>query len=464
MNKLSAKVSPCSAPQHLFRPPEGSPPQKDPGGPEVSSCSSRCPLKAVLRVTAGLLLAGCMSAAWAWAAHSAKHALTRLQAPFFIIWFCSIWNLLFFPLYYLGHLLGSERREWPSVRLRKCSRFLGEGELTVRLVLKGAAPFSLLWSTSGYLHLLSLCRISISDGSAVLCCSHAFAFLLSWIGLKDRFMGVRIVAAIFSITGIVMLAYADGFHSNSITGVALGVGSASTSAFYKVLFRKNVGEVQPGPMCVLLSCVGVCGLLLHSWLCVLLYLTHTEYWPPSQHIPWDTLCTTAALLLVFNLMVNLGGVLSYPALTSLGVLLTIPASAAVDWFMSSTLVVSHVRGAAFGIISVGFLLLLLPEDWDERALHWFGTLWHGRDESLLGEDIGVEAAGPVRIKLKSAGSALSLPSHCPESALTLPRVCPHTALSLPSHCPESALSMPSHCPESALTLPRVCPESALTLP
>ena len=49
-----------------------------------------------------------------------------------------------------------------------------------------------------------------------------------------EYCSTQIVAAILSITGIVMLAYADGFHSNSITGVALGVGSASTSAFYKV--------------------------------------------------------------------------------------------------------------------------------------------------------------------------------------------------------------------------------------
>ncbi len=42
------------------------------------------------------------------------------------------------------------------------------------------------------------------------------------------------MAAILSITGIVMLAYGDGFHSDSITGVALAVGSASASALFKV--------------------------------------------------------------------------------------------------------------------------------------------------------------------------------------------------------------------------------------
>ena len=50
---------------------------------------------------------------------------------------------------------------------------------------------------------------------------------------------LQIVAAILSITGIVMLAYADGFYSESIKGVALAVGSASTSAIYKVLIPSS---------------------------------------------------------------------------------------------------------------------------------------------------------------------------------------------------------------------------------
>lgn len=92
-----------------------------------------------------------------------------------------IWNLIAFGCAMLYIILS----------FRKCSLFLGE-ELTVRVVLKGAAPFSVLWSLSGYLYLLALCRISKVDVSAILCCSQAFIFLLSWIGLKDRFMGVRV--------------------------------------------------------------------------------------------------------------------------------------------------------------------------------------------------------------------------------------------------------------------------------
>uniref|UniRef100_A0A8C1TEL3 Si:ch211-263p13.7 n=1 Tax=Cyprinus carpio TaxID=7962 RepID=A0A8C1TEL3_CYPCA len=154
-------------------------------------CCAGCPFRAVRKVTSGLILGACVAVSWAWGTNSAKETLIRHPAPFFIIWFCSTWNILFFPLYYLCHLLTEKQKQLPTTEFRKCSLFLGE-ELTVRVVLKGAAPFSVLWSLSGYLYLLALCRISKVDVSAILCCSQAFIFLLSWIGLKDRFMGVRV--------------------------------------------------------------------------------------------------------------------------------------------------------------------------------------------------------------------------------------------------------------------------------
>lgn len=88
----------------------------------------------------------------------------------------------------------------------------------------------------------------------------------------------QIVAAIMAITGIVMMAYADGFHGDSFVGVALAVGSASTSALYKVrqpkkymaellwlfLLRKNVGYkfliiVSPA------RCCSRCSLAAPTW-------------------------------------------------------------------------------------------------------------------------------------------------------------------------------------------------------
>lgn len=57
---------------------------------------------------------------------------------------------------------------------------------------------------------------------------------------------VQIVAAILAIAGIVMMTYADGFHSHSVIGIALVVGSASTSALYKV--GQGAGPARPAPL------------------------------------------------------------------------------------------------------------------------------------------------------------------------------------------------------------------------
>ncbi|XP_053372383.1 solute carrier family 35 member F4 [Clarias gariepinus] len=382
MNKLSAKVAPCSTPPPaaLHTP---STPDADMSTEECASVQEsgpierpcRCRLKVMLRLAVGVVLGVGMATTWVWAAHSAKQTLTHFNAPFFIFWFYSIWNLLMFPLYYIGSLLTNRHRDTPSARFRRSVKFLGDVEVTVRVLLRFSAPFSVLWSVSGFLFLRALSRTSVTDCSAVMCCNSAFTFLLTWICLKERFLGIRVVAVIVSITGIVMLAYSDGFYSDSIRGVALGVGSASCSALYNVLYRKRMGTLEPGPASVLLCCVGVCTIVLQSWVCVLLYVTHVEFWPPSQPVPWNTLCTTASLLLGFNTIVYMGGVCTYPALISLGVLLTVPASAAVDVWVLEAPPLSDMRLGAMGLISAAFMLLLFPEDWDEKTLQWISSVW-----------------------------------------------------------------------------------------
>lgn len=67
----------------------------------------------------------------------------------------------------------------------------GEDGLTLKLFLKRTAPFSILWTLTNYLYLLALKKLTATDVSALFCCNKAFVFLLSWIVLKDRFMGIE---------------------------------------------------------------------------------------------------------------------------------------------------------------------------------------------------------------------------------------------------------------------------------
>ena len=66
--------------------------------------------------------------------------------------------------------------------------------MTLKIFLKRTAPFSILWTLTNYLYLLALRKLTATDVSALYCCHKAFVFLLSWIVLKDRFMGVRVSA------------------------------------------------------------------------------------------------------------------------------------------------------------------------------------------------------------------------------------------------------------------------------
>ncbi|XP_059533656.1 solute carrier family 35 member F3 isoform X1 [Myotis daubentonii] len=349
------------------RPREGPAPAEAPAaGSEAGRGSRRCcrcsgPRLRKLGWGLAVVLSVCTS--WAGATQLAKRTFRTFDAPFTLTWFATSWNCLFFPLYYVGHACKAPERPSVRQRYRECCRFFGGNGLTLKVFFTKAAPFGVLWTLTNYLYLHAIKKINTTDASVLFCCNKAFVFLLSWIVLRDRFMGVRIVAAILAIAGIVMMTYADGFHSHSVIGIALVVGSASMSALYKVLFKLLLGSAKFGEAALFLSVLGVFNVLFISCVPVVLYFTRIEYWSPFSHIPWGHLCGFSLLLLTFNVVLNFGIAVTYPTLMSLGIVLSVPVNAVVDHY-TTTIVFNGVRVIAIVIIGLGFLLLLLPEEWD----------------------------------------------------------------------------------------------------
>ncbi|XP_035266553.1 solute carrier family 35 member F4 isoform X1 [Anguilla anguilla] len=370
---------------------------------ERSQCQSCA--GAVLKVLGGLLVVLFVSSSWVGTTQVVQLTFQSFSCPFFITWFSTNWNILFFPLYYSGHLVTTREKQTPIQKIRECSRIFGEDGLTLKLLLKRTAPFSILWTLTNYLYLLALRKLTATDVSALYCCHKAFVFLLSWIVLKDRFMGVRIVAAIMAITGIVMMAYADGFHGDSIIGVALAVGSASTSALYKVLFKMFLGSANLGEAAHFFSTLGFFNLIFISCVPLILYFTKVEHWGSLSTLPWGYLCGVAGLWLAFNILVNVGLVLTYPILISIGTLLSVPGNAAVD-VLKHEVIFSVVRLAATCIICLGFLLLLLPEEWDSVTLRFLATFADKKAEEH-GEEL-TESSGHTRSRSRANG-AVSIP-------------------------------------------------------
>ncbi|MEE6494115.1 hypothetical protein FKM82_017024 [Ascaphus truei] len=358
-----------------------------------------------LKIVWGFLIILSVSSSWVGTTQIVKITYKNFYCPFFMTWFSTNWNIMFFPVYYSGHLATAQEKQSLLQKIRECSRIFGEDGLTLKLFLKRTAPFSILWTLTNYLYLLALKKLTATDVSALFCCNKAFMFLLSWIVLKDKFMGVRIVAAIMAITGIVMMAYADGFHGDSIIGVALAVGSASASALYKVLFKMFLGTANFGEAAHFFSTLGFFNLIFISCTPIILYFTKVEHWSSFSALPWGYLCGVAGLWLAFNILVNVGVVLTYPILISIGTVLSVPGNAAID-LLKHEVIFSVVRLGATIIICLGFLLMLLPEEWDEITLRFINSLKEKKVEEHA-EEVP-ESGAHTRSRLRANG-AVSIP-------------------------------------------------------
>ncbi|KAM5235668.1 solute carrier family 35 member F3 isoform 2-T2 [Ctenodactylus gundi] len=406
MKKHSARVAPlsaCNSPVLTLTKVEGEEWPRDPPGPTEaaapagSEASGRPPgqhhcacSRARLQKTLwGVAVVLGVCASWAGATQLARLTFQTFDAPFTLAWFATNWNFLFFPLYYVGHVCKSAEKQSVQQRYRECCRFFGDNGLTLKVFFTKAAPFGVLWTLTNYLYLHAIKKINTTDVSVLFCCNKAFVFLLSWTVLRDRFMGVRIVAAILAIAGIVMMTYADGFHSHSVIGIALVVGSASMSALYKVLFKLLLGSAKFGEAALFLSTLGVFNVLFVTCIPVVLYFTKVEHWSSFDDIPWGNLCGFSILLLTFNIVLNFGIAVTYPTLMSLGIVLSVPVNAVVDHY-TSQIVFNGVRVIAIIIIGLGFLLLLLPEEWDVWLIKLLTRLKVRKKEETAegGADVG----------------------------------------------------------------------------
>ncbi|XP_006895445.1 PREDICTED: solute carrier family 35 member F3 [Elephantulus edwardii] len=363
-----------------------------PEGGRTGQLCWRCSREQLQKAFWGVAVVLCVCASWAGSTQLAKLTFKTFDAPFTLTWFATNWNFLFFPLYYAGHVCKSAEKQSVKQRFRECCRFFGDNGLTLKVFFTKAAPFGVLWTLTNYLYLHAIKKINTTDVSVLFCCNKAFVFLLSWIVLRDRFMGVRIVAAILAIAGIVMMTYADGFHSHSVIGIALVVGSASMSALYKVLFKLLLGSAKFGEAALFLSILGVFNILFITCIPVILYFTKVEYWSSFDDIPWGTLCGFSVLLLTFNIVLNFGIAVTYPTLMSLGIVLSVPVNAVVDHY-TSKIVFNGVRVIAIIIIGLGFLLLLLPEEWDVWLIKLLTRLKVRKKEETA-EGSGDPASGP----------------------------------------------------------------------
>ncbi|XP_076044007.1 solute carrier family 35 member F4 isoform X2 [Oratosquilla oratoria] len=286
------------------------------------------------------------------------------DAPFLTTWFCTVWTGLFFPLYLVCHSCLLREKTSIKASLKNIGQNFRDRGVTLSKFVTRCCLFCLLWVATNYMYIHSLRILDCTDVMALYSAHVSFVYLLSWVILHDQFVGVRIVAVILCNTGIALLAYMDGItRTKTLGGVVLAAAAAAGSAVYKVLFKKVIGDASLGQVSLFFTVMALLNTLLLSPLVAVLYLTgiETVIW---SELPWVNLLTAAALSLAANLLGNFGLAVTFEIFITLGLVLAVPVSAALDirWY---GVVFEGMKLAGVVLIVTGFFLVLFPANWPE---------------------------------------------------------------------------------------------------
>lgn len=117
-------------------------------------------------------------------------------------------------------------------------------------------------------------------------------------------------------------------------------------------------------MSLFFSLVGLFNLLFMWPLVLVLYLAKVEVIEGWTSIPWIPMTGAAILLLVANVLGNFGILWTFDIFLTLGLLIAIPISSAID---TSVYFVEFKGMKLCGVLLImfGFCVVLLPDNWNE---------------------------------------------------------------------------------------------------
>ncbi|XP_076227258.1 solute carrier family 35 member F3 isoform X3 [Nomia melanderi] len=368
----------------------------------LSACYASCCAESAKKIYFGVCVTICVTASWVGATHCIKYLYfyklespsylsssnssvtgTHQQhtvpynAPFFTTWFCTNWEILYYPIYFICQAARIKCNTPSEIIAENLRGFRDKGFTGGRFLIR-CSLFCGLWVVTNYMYIYSLRILLATDVMALFATNVSCVYLLSWVILHEQFVGVRIVAVILCNTGIALLAYMDGITgSPTLGGVVLATSAAAGSAVYKVLFKKVIGETTFGQMSLFFSLIGLCNAALLWPVCLALYFTGAEsvHW---ERLPWTALLLASILHLVANMLGNFSIALTYDLFITLGLITAVPVSAALDVVLYGAHFVG-MKLAGMIFIAVGFFLVMFPDNWPDyitRLLRTTGTQQH----------------------------------------------------------------------------------------
>ncbi|XP_043509489.1 putative thiamine transporter SLC35F3 isoform X2 [Frieseomelitta varia] len=366
----------------------------------LSACYASCCAESAKKIYFGVCVTICVTASWVGATHCIKYLYfykhetpnyslfsnssitgrhqhtVPYNAPFFTTWFCTNWEILYFPVYFLCQSARIKCNTPSEIIAESLRGFRDKGFTGGRFLIR-CSLFCGLWVVTNYMYIYSLRILLATDVMALFATNVSCVYLLSWVILHEQFVGVRIVAVILCNTGIALLAYMDGITgSPTLGGVVLATSAAAGSAVYKVLFKKVIGETTFGQMSLFFSLIGLCNAALLWPICLALYFSGAEsiQW---GRLPWTALLSASILHLVANMLGNFSIALTYDLFITLGLITAVPVSAALDVLLYG----AHFMGmklAGMIFIAVGFFLVMFPDNWPDYITRLLRTTGGGQ--------------------------------------------------------------------------------------
>ncbi|VDK44164.1 unnamed protein product [Anisakis simplex] len=282
----------------------------------------------------------CVAFSWAFSTQFSKSALnlnkSHFYAPLVMVWFSTNFMSTCYPVY-MVYVVISKGLKSDAIQAAhdEASKVYGRQGLTFTSYVLRTSLFLFFWTGANYSYSQSLGNISASATATIMSSNAAMVCVLGWIILRDKFvpfrgtaLNLQLISIAAAVAGVMTISMDKEFVANA-TGICLAILSAIMAAFYKVFFKRVIGDATLGQVSMFMSGLGLMNMFVNIIPVLALTLTATETLQWNM-VPWLPIIGAALLNLMFNFLTNFGIALLHPLVISIGMLFGIPISAAID--------------------------------------------------------------------------------------------------------------------------------------
>ncbi|RKP24897.1 hypothetical protein SYNPS1DRAFT_16480, partial [Syncephalis pseudoplumigaleata] len=246
---------------------------------------------------------------------------------------------------------------------------------------------SVLLTAAAYLWYVAAGMTSSATLTAIYNSSCCFVYVFSVLFFGEAVRVVKVAAVLLSIGSVAYMSFADSGRANGTTidagatdavstaphndtflGDLVALGSAVLIGLYQVMYRQYAVPHRHNSLHFANTVVGLLGAftLLVCWIPIpILHWTGWERfeWPDAASWGWIVLISVSGI--AYNVCYTFILALMSPLFASVGIMLTIPTVALVDWLLQGKAVTpAMVLGSAGILLGFG---LLAGASWKEEA-------------------------------------------------------------------------------------------------